>query len=109
MSAFIRLCSIEDQAALAGDQIELVTVLYGASALDDDVGMRLEQADQLLAGWHRLTTQDAALAMVGHAADEDNATWARQRSAATPARPVSCLTARSSAARVAWAATISLR
>ena len=51
--------------------------------------MRLEQADQLLAGWHRLTTQDAALAMVGHAAD--NATWARQRSAATPVRPVKLL------------------
>ena len=44
---------IEDQAALAGGQVELVAVLHVAAALDDDVGMRLEQADQLLAGRHR--------------------------------------------------------
>jgi hypothetical protein len=61
---------IEDQAALADDQIGLVTVLHVASALDDDVGMRLEEADQLLAGRHRLTAQDAALALVEHAADQ---------------------------------------
>ena len=45
---------VEDQAAPAGGQVELVAVLDVAAALDDDVGMRLEQADQLLAGRHRL-------------------------------------------------------
>ena len=35
---------IEDQAAVAGDQVELVSVLRVAGTLDDDVGMRLEQA-----------------------------------------------------------------
>jgi hypothetical protein len=41
---------IEDQAAGAGDQVELVSVLRVAGTFDDDVGMRLEQADQLLVG-----------------------------------------------------------
>src|SRR4051812_44279000 len=44
---------VEDQAAFAGGQVELVTVINVAAALDDDVGMRLEQADQLVAGGHR--------------------------------------------------------
>ena len=41
---------VEDQAALAGGQVELVPVFNVAAAFDDDVGMRLEQADDLLAG-----------------------------------------------------------
>jgi outer membrane lipoprotein SlyB len=41
---------IEDQAAPAGDQVELVAILGVSAALDDDVGVRLEQADDLLAG-----------------------------------------------------------
>src|SRR6516165_4385475 len=45
---------IEDQAALAGDEVELVSVLHGTTPLDDDIGVWLEQADQLLAGRHRL-------------------------------------------------------
>jgi hypothetical protein len=32
----------EDQAALAGGQVELVPIGDVAAALDDDVGMRLE-------------------------------------------------------------------
>jgi hypothetical protein len=43
---------IEDQPALAGRQVELVSVLNLPAALDDDVGVRLEQADQLVAGRH---------------------------------------------------------
>lgn len=35
---------IQDQAASAGGQIELVAVIDIATALDDDVGMRLEEA-----------------------------------------------------------------
>ena len=49
---------VEDQAALAGGQVELVTVLDLAAALDDDVGVGLEQADQLVAGRDRLARQD---------------------------------------------------
>jgi hypothetical protein len=36
---------------------------FAGQALDDDVGMRLEQADQLLAGLHRLAIKDPALAL----------------------------------------------
>ena len=61
---------IEDQAALAGGQVELVAVLHVAAAFDDDVGMRLEQADQLLAGRHRLAGQDPALALGDDALDQ---------------------------------------
>ena len=61
---------IEDQAALAGDQIELVAVLHVAAAFDDDVGVRLEQADQLFAGRHRLAVQHPAFALVEHARDQ---------------------------------------
>ena len=35
---------VEDQAASAGGQVELVAILNVAGALDDDVGVRLEQA-----------------------------------------------------------------
>ena len=38
---------VEDQAASADGQVELVAVLNIAAALDDDVGVRLEQADDL--------------------------------------------------------------
>src|SRR5205823_4005025 len=61
---------VEDQATAAGDQVELVSVLHVASALDDDVGMRLEQADQLLAGLHRLAIEDATLALGEDALDQ---------------------------------------
>jgi hypothetical protein len=48
---------------VAGDQVELVSVLHVAGTLDDDVGMRLKQAYQFLAGWHRLAIKDAPLAL----------------------------------------------
>jgi hypothetical protein len=54
---------IEDQAALAGGQVQLVTVVHLAAALDDDIGVRLEQANQLLAARHRLAGEDAALGL----------------------------------------------
>jgi len=40
---------VEDQAGAAGGEVEFVTVMHVAAALDDDVGMRLEQTDQLFA------------------------------------------------------------
>ena len=54
---------VEDQAAPAGGQVELVAVVDVAAALDDDVGMGLEQADQLLAGRDRLAGQDPTLGL----------------------------------------------
>lgn len=36
---------VKDQPASAGGQIELVAIIDVAAAPDDDVGMRLEQAD----------------------------------------------------------------
>jgi hypothetical protein len=45
-----------------------VAVLHIAGALDDDVGVRLEQADQLVARRHGLAVQHPALALVEHAA-----------------------------------------
>src|SRR3954451_14535607 len=54
---------IEDQAAFAGSQVELVTVLDIAAALDDDVGMGLEQADQVIACGPRFGAEQPPLAL----------------------------------------------
>ena len=58
---------IEDQSAFAGRQVELVSVLNLTTAFDDDVGVRLEQADQLLTGRHDLTVRYAALGLDNNA------------------------------------------
>ena len=54
---------VEDQAASAGGQVELVTVLNVAAAFDDDVGVRLEQADDLFVGANRLAMKNAAFGL----------------------------------------------
>ena len=54
---------VEDQAAPAGDQIEFMTIFDVAAALDDDVGMRLEQADDLVAGRDGFAEKDATLGL----------------------------------------------
>ena len=54
---------VEDQAASAGGQVELVAVLNVAGTLDDDVGVRLEQADDLFAGGDGLAVKDATLGL----------------------------------------------
>jgi len=61
---------IEDQATLAGDKVELVAILHVAATLDDNVGVRLEQADQLFPCRHRLAMQHPALALVEDARDQ---------------------------------------
>src|SRR4051812_38679676 len=61
---------VEDQAASAGGQVELVTVLDIAAALDDDVGMGLEQADQLVPSRHRLAAEHPPLALREHPLDQ---------------------------------------
>ena len=54
---------VEDQATPAGGQVELVAVLNLAPAFDDDVGVRLEQADDLLVGGDRLAMKNATLGL----------------------------------------------
>ena len=44
-------------------QVELVTILNVAGALDDDVGVRLEQAGDLLVGGDRLAMKNATLGL----------------------------------------------
>ena len=61
---------VEDQAASAGGQVELVTILNVAGALDDDVGVRLEQADDLLVGGDRLAMKNATLGLRDDPLDE---------------------------------------
>ena len=50
---------VEDQAAPAGGQVELVAVLNLAAAFDDDIGVRLKQADDLFVGGDGLATKNA--------------------------------------------------
>src|SRR5208283_4214727 len=54
---------VEDQAAPAGGQVELVAIFNLAAALDDDVGVRLEQADDLFVGGDRFATKNATLGL----------------------------------------------
>jgi hypothetical protein len=54
---------VEDQAAPAGDQIEFMTIFDIAAALNDDVGMRLEQAEDLVAGRDGSAEKDASLGL----------------------------------------------
>jgi len=61
---------IEDQSAFAGRQVELVSVLNLTTALDDDVGVRLEQADQLLTGRHDLAVKHAASGLDNNARNQ---------------------------------------
>src|SRR6516165_9359900 len=49
---------VEDRAALAGGQVELVAIFNVAAAFDDNVGMRFEQADDLLAGGDRFALEN---------------------------------------------------
>ena len=54
---------VEDQAAAASGQVELVAIFNLAAALDDDVGVRLEQADDLFGGGDRLALKNAPLGL----------------------------------------------
>src|SRR5947209_8284108 len=45
-------------------------LLHVAGTLDDDIGMRLEQAYQLVAGRHHLAIKDASLALLDNALDQ---------------------------------------
>ena len=54
---------IKDQAAPAGCEVELVTILDPPAAFDDNIGMRLEQADDLLARRNRCALKHTALGL----------------------------------------------
>ena len=54
---------VEDQAAAAGGQVELVAIFDVAAAFDDDVGMGLEQADDLVAGGDLLAAKNPTLGL----------------------------------------------
>jgi hypothetical protein len=66
-----------------------VSVLNLATAFDDDVGVRLEQADQLLTGRHDLAVKHAALGLDNNAGYQvaGNAR-PRHASAWFPSRPL---------------------
>ena len=54
---------VEDQAASARGQVELVAIFNLAAAFDDDVGVRLEQADDLFVGGDRLAMKNATFGL----------------------------------------------
>src|SRR5271169_1565269 len=54
---------VEDQAATASGQVELVPIFNLAAAFDDDVGVRLEQADNLFVGGDRFATKNSTLGL----------------------------------------------
>lgn len=47
-----------------------MAVLHVTGALDDNVGMRLEQADKLLSDRHAFAAQHPAFALIEHAGDQ---------------------------------------
>ena len=51
-------------------RVELVAVVHVAAALDDDVAVRLEQADQFLSRRHRFTLEDAPLGLLDNLLDQ---------------------------------------
>jgi hypothetical protein len=51
---------IEDQAASACGQVEFMAIFNFAAAFDDDVGVRLEQADDLFIGGDRFAMKNAS-------------------------------------------------
>ena len=64
---------IENDAAAAGRERHLVPVVSLSPILDDDIGMRLEEADELLGRWNRLAIQNASLGLI------DDAFYERQK------------------------------
>jgi len=61
---------VEDEAARASGEGELVTVVGVAAVLADDVGVGLEDRDQLLVGGNGFAVEDAALGLGDDLRDE---------------------------------------
>lgn len=60
---------VEDQPTVAGGEVELMAIVGITATFDDDVGVRLEQADQFLIRRHRLAGKYAALRLINDAGD----------------------------------------
>lgn len=61
---------VEDEPASAAREVQFVPILHAAPALYDDVGMRFEQAHQLLAGRNGLPIDHTASGLVDDALDQ---------------------------------------
>ena len=61
---------VEDQAAPASGQVELMAIFNVAAAFDDDVGMRLEQADDLFTGGDGFATENPTLGLRDNPLDQ---------------------------------------
>src|ERR1700722_17404990 len=70
---------VEDQAAAASGQVELVAVLNLTAAFDDDVGVRLEQADDLVVGGDRLARECQEFRAWGHNRADGGRIWRSRR------------------------------
>src|SRR5581483_9159501 len=73
---------VEHQAALASGQVEFVAIFNVAAAFDDNVGMRLEQADDLVAGGDGFTVKNPTLGLCDDPFDQ----WAIVVELALPER-----------------------
>jgi hypothetical protein len=62
--------AVEDERGGASQERDLVAVADVAAALHDDVGVRLEDRDDLLAGGHGLAAEHAPPRLVEHAIHE---------------------------------------
>jgi len=60
---------VEDQSAAASGKVELMAIVSITTTFDDDVGVRLEQADQFLIRRHRLAGEHAAFRLIDDAGD----------------------------------------
>src|ERR1700722_15012799 len=70
---------VEDQAAAAGGQVELVAVLNLTAAFDDEVGGRLEQAGDLVVGGDRLARECQEFRAWGHNRADGGRIWRSRR------------------------------
>ena len=103
--------NVEDQAAPASDKVELLAVACIAGAFDDDIGVRLEQADEFLASRRLFTLQHPPLALPGNALDQRPvmARLGLQSTACGPLCLESCASASRSWVKVARQMPISSR
>ena len=61
---------VEHKPAAARGQVELVAIVNVTATLNDNIGMRLEYADQLFTGRHCLTTEDTTFGLIDDALDQ---------------------------------------
>ncbi len=62
--------SVENQSATSARQVQLVPVLDVTAALDNDVGVLLEQTEDLLGGRNLFAFDHPSLRLVDHSLDQ---------------------------------------